>query len=138
MKKIQWWFRIVSGFYLLLAVVNLYAIFVNPQFLKVDIPFPIADAGFRITLDFWLTFVLDLLVIGAFLLWASRNPLKHLNLVWLVIWLEAIRGVADDFYLVARGYSFMFYSGFTLIHIVIIISGFILVRQVSTQCPKIN
>lgn len=133
MKRIQWWFRIVSGFYILLAVVNFYSIFFDPQLLKVDIPFPVADAGFKITLDFWLTFVLDLLVIGAFLLWASRNPLKHLNLVWLVLWLEAIRGIVDDFYLIARGYSSLFYSGFTIIHTIIIITGFVFVRRISTQ-----
>ena len=123
----------VAWFYLLLAAVNLYAIFINPQLLKADIPFPVADAGFKITLDFWLTFVLDLLVIGAFLLGASRNPLKHLNLVWLVLWLEAVRGIADDFYLVARGYSFIFYTSFTVIHAVIIVTGFVSVRQISTE-----
>lgn len=133
MKKLQWWFRIVGIFYLLLTAVNLYAIFINTQFLKLDIPFPVDDTGFRITLDFWLTFVLDLLVIGAFLLWASRNPLKYLNLAWLVLWLEVIRGVADDFYLVARGYSASFYTGFTVIHIIVIVTGFIFIRQASAQ-----
>jgi len=130
MNKLQWWFRTVAWFYLLLAMLNLYAVFINPNLLKVDIPFHVDAAGFRITLDFWLTFVLDLLVMGTFLLWASRNPLKHLNLVWLVLWLEAIRGIADDFYLVARGYSFIFYYGFTIIHLAIIASGYIFVRQV--------
>ena len=133
MKKLQWWFRIVGIFYLLLTAVNLYAIFINTQFLKLDIPFPVDDTGFRITLDFWLTFVLDLLVIGAFLLWASRNPLKYFNLAWLVLWLEVIRGVADDFYLVARGYSASFYTGFTVIHIIVIVTGFIFIRQASAQ-----
>ena len=132
MTKLTWWFRGVGVFYLFLTVVNLYAIFVNTQFLKLDIPFPVDDTGFRVALDFWLTFVLDLLVVGAFMLWASRNPLKHLNLVWLVLWLEVIRGVADDFYLIARGYSAAFYTGFTVVHLVIIVTGFILVRQAST------
>ena len=131
MKKLQWWLRGVGVFYLFLTVVNLYAIFINTQFLKLDIPFPVDDAGFRITLDFWLTFILDLLVIGAFLLWASREPLKHINLVWLVLWLELIRGVADDFYLIARGYDATFYTGFTIVHLIIIVTGFIIARQAS-------
>ena len=131
MEKLKWWFRAVGLFYLFLTVVNLYAIFINRQFLKLDIPFHVDDAGFRITLDFWLTFVLDLLVTGGFMLWASRNPLKHLSLVWLVIWLEAIRGVADDFYLVARGYSAPFYTGFAVIHLVVIITGVIFLKRVS-------
>lgn len=133
MKKLQWWLRGVGIFYLFLTAVNLYAIFINTQFLKLDIPFPVDDAGFRITLDFWLTFILDLLVVGAFLLWASREPLKHINLVWLVIWLELIRGVADDFYLIARGYDAGFYTGFTVVHIIIIATGIIFARQASAQ-----
>lgn len=133
MKQLQWWLRIVGVFYLFLTIVNLYAIFINTQFLKLDIPFPVDDAGFRITLDFWLTFILDLLVVGAFLVWASREPLKHINLVWLVIWLEAIRGVADDFYLIARGYSAAFYTGFTVVHIIIIVTGIFFARQASAQ-----
>ena len=138
MPKLAWWFRIVGVFYLFLTLVNLYAIFVNTQFLKMDIPFPVDDAGFRITLDFWLTFVLDLLVIGVFMLWASRNPLRHLNLVWLVLWLEAIRGVADDFYLIARGYDATFYTGFTIVHLVVIVTGFVLARQAlaETRAPS--
>ena len=136
MTKLAWWFRIVGVFYLFLTVVNLYAIFVNTQFLKMDIPFPVDDAGFRITLDFWLTFVLDLLVVGVFMLWASRNPLRHLNLVWLVLWLEAIRGVADDFYLIARGYDATFYTGFTIVHLIIIVTGFVLARQASAETSE--
>lgn len=129
MIKLKWWLRAVGIFYLFLTVVNLYAIFINKQFLKLDIPFHVDEAGFRITLDFWLTFVLDLLVMGTYMLWASRRPLKHLNLVWLVIWLEAVRGVADDFYLVARGYSAPFYTGFTVVHLVVIITGLVFLKQ---------
>ena len=138
MKKLKWWFRIVGMFYLFLTAVNLYAVFLNNRFLKIDIPFPVDEVAFRITLDFWLTFVLDLLVMGAFMIWASRNPLKHINIAWLILWLEAIRGVADDFYLVARGYSAPFYTGFTIIHLVIIITGYIFIRQASMQLTEVN
>ena len=32
MKKLVWWFRIVGGFYLLLALMNLYFVLLNPNF----------------------------------------------------------------------------------------------------------
>ena len=129
MKKLQWWFRVVGMFYLLLTAVNLYGIFINKQFLQQNIPFPFNHAGFGITLDFWFTFVLDLLVTGAFMLWASRNPLKNLNLVWLIIFLEIVRGIADDLYMIGRGYNAGFYAGFITVHVIIILTGFIFLRQ---------
>jgi hypothetical protein len=129
MKKLKWWFRVVGTFYLLLTTVNLYGIFINKQFLQQNIPFHFNNAGFGITLDFWFTFVLDLMVTGAFMLWASRNPLKNLNLVWLIIFLEMVRGIADDLYLVSRGYNAGFYAGFITVHVLIILTGFIFLRQ---------
>jgi len=129
MKKLKWWFRSVGVFYLLLTVVNLYGIFINKGFLRQNIPFPVGDAGFGVALNFWFTFVLDLLVMGGFMLWASRKPLKHLNLVWLIIFLEIIRGIVDDLYMIGKGYYAGFYAGFITAHVIIIITGFIFLRQ---------
>ncbi|MGA8265531.1 MAG: BphX family protein [Ignavibacteriaceae bacterium] len=133
MKKLQWWFRLVGGFYLILTIINLYGIFINKGFLRQNLPFPVGDVGFGVTLDFWFTFVLDLLVMGGFLLWVSWKPLKNLNFVWLVIWLELIRGIADDLYMIARGYHVSFYIVFITIHIIIIVTGFIFAWQASAQ-----
>jgi len=138
MKKLQWWLRGVGAFYLLLTAVNLYGIFINKGFIRQNLPFPVGDAGFGVTLDFWFTFVLDLLVMGTYMLWASRKPLKHLYLVWLVIWLEIVRGIADDLYMIGRGYNTPFYIVFITVHIVIIVTGYFFVRQVPGHLNEVN
>jgi hypothetical protein len=50
-----------------------------------------------------------MLGIGTFLLWASRNPLKRLSIVWLAVWLEFTHGALDDLYLIVRGYDAVSY-----------------------------
>ena len=70
---------------------------------------------------------------GVFFFWASRAPLKHLSLVWLVIWLEVIRGIADNIYLMAKGYGVASYAAFCVPSLIIIITGIIFARQVSHQ-----
>ncbi len=133
MAKLKWWMRAVGAFYLLLTVMNIYGIFLGGgQMLTMNAPFTVDAAGVRLAGDFWLVFVLDLLVIGAFLLWASRNPLKYIALVWVIIWLELIRGVADDLYLIAQGYQAGGYVGFIVVHIVIIVTGIRFAREASS------
>ncbi|RMH01650.1 MAG: hypothetical protein D6706_01585 [Chloroflexi bacterium] len=134
MNKLVWWFRIVGAFYFLLGV----GFF--PPINEARLPFilpmdaPETSIAYKAVIDWTFTFGLDLLVTGAFLLYASRNPLKHLNLVWLIIWLEAIRGIADDIYHISRGYtSVPFYIGFIVVHFIIIATGFTLVRQAQAQ-----
>lgn len=129
MNRLKWWFIVVGVFYTLLALMNLYAIFINPSFIRDGFPFPIDDNGLRAAMDLWLVFVLDLAVTGPVLIWASREPLKHSGLVWLVVWLEAIRGVVDDLYLISRGYDPAGYVGFIVIHLFIIFSGILFLRQ---------
>jgi len=134
MNKLKWWFRIVGAFYLLLGI----GFF--PPINEARLPFMLPmDAGpdtiaYKALIDWMLTFGLDLLVTGAFLLYASRNPLKHLNLVWLLIWLEAIRGIVDDIYYISRGYaSVPFYIGFIVVHLIIIATGIAVVRQTQAK-----
>ena len=41
MKKLQWWFRIVGVWYLLLGLMNIYMMFLGSQeYLAQNIPFP--------------------------------------------------------------------------------------------------
>ena len=128
MTKLKWWFRIVGAFYLLLTLVNLYGIFINPQFYRDG--FGIAnDLALKTFIDAWMAFVMDMLVIGAFLLWASRNPLKHLSVVWFVVWMEVFHGIVDDMFLIARGYDATFYTVFSVIHLIIIVTGVMFARQ---------
>ncbi len=99
-----------------------------PLLITVDVP--TTSVVYKSLIDWMFTFGLDLLVTGGFLLYASRNPAKYLNLVWLIIWLEAIRGVLDDIYAITRGiYSVPFYFGFIVVHLVIIGTGIAFVRQ---------
>ena len=75
-------------------------------------------------------FGIEIGVIGVALLLASRNPLRYLFLVWIVLALELLRGIAHDMYIVARGYAPVgFYVGFAIVHIVIIATGFAFARQ---------
>ena len=75
-------------------------------------------------------FGLDLLVIGVFLLYASRAPLRHLNLVWLIVALELVRGILDDVYMIAQGYEAPIYVAFIVLHLVIIVTGIAFIRQI--------
>lgn len=47
----------------------------------------------------------------------------------LVIALEVVRGVLDDLYLIARGHDAVFYGGFAMVHLAIIITGVVFARR---------
>lgn len=64
-----------------------------------------------------------------YLLRASRDPLKHVSIVWQVVALEAVRGVLDDIYMIARGYAAPVYAGFIVLHLIIIATGIACVRR---------
>lgn len=132
MSKLKWWFRIVGGFYLLLALANLYGVFINPQMYSSRFGFTdkIATQAF---VDGWAAFVMDMLVIGAFALWASRDPLKHVSAAWFIIWMEVFHGIADDLYLIARGYDLVGYIVFIVIHIIIIVTGAMFAREAAAK-----
>ena len=86
--------------------------------------------GYKSPIDWTFIFGIDLLVLGAVLIYAARNPLKNTMLVWLVIWLEAIRGILADIYDIWRGYVFvLFYLGFIVVYGIIIVTGIIFLRQ---------
>ena len=124
MNKLKWWFRIVGAVYVLLGVGFFPPI--NEARLPFMLPLDVAETtiAYKAIVDWTFFFGLDMLVIGAFLLYASRDPLKHLNLVWLIVWLEAIRGVLADIYYIARGYaSTPVYVGFIVFHLIIIATG---------------
>ncbi|MCC6187694.1 MAG: BphX family protein [Anaerolineales bacterium] len=131
MKKLTWWFRIVGGFYLLLAVMNLYVVLLNPSAMTgmMTMPFAVTPDTTMAFVDGWSPFAFELLGIGTFMLWASRNPRRYLSAVWLLIWLELVHGVLDDIYLIARGYDAAGYIGFIVVHLIIIVTGAVFARQ---------
>ncbi len=75
MKKLTWWFRIVGVIYILLGIGFIPAL--NAARLPLMIPgfdAPIGGAAYRGILDFTFMFGLEMMVIGGFLLYASRAP----------------------------------------------------------------
>jgi hypothetical protein len=130
MKGLKTWLLMVGGFYILLGIGFFPPI--NEARLPFMLPIDVLPetVAYKAVIDWTFTFGLDLLVIGGYLVYASREPLKHINLVWLVIWLEAIRGVANDIYYIFRGYaSVPFYIGFIVVHVIIIATGLRVARQ---------
>lgn len=125
MKKLQWWMRIVGGFYLLLTLMNLYGLFVNPQFFQSNLPAPINtdELAVHSFTDAWMVFVFELGSIGAVLLWFSKNPLENKGLIWLVILAEIFRGVVCDAIWISRGYDSGRYIPFIIVHLLIIGTG---------------
>lgn len=132
MIKLKWWFRIVGGFYLLLTLMNLYGLFLgNGQMYADMLPAPMnADplAG-QAFADAWLVFVFELGVLGAMSLVASRDPSKNRIMAWVIIWAEVFRGILADVIWITRGYDAGSYSAFIAIHLVIILTGIVFLRQ---------
>ena len=133
MKKLTWWFRIVGGFYLLLAIMNMYGTFVNQAFFAQILPFPASDQVVKAFVIGWSPFAFEIVGLGTFMLWASRNAGKYLGAVWLIVWLELLHGVVDDVYLIANGFSAAEYIPFIVIHVIIIVTGIWAVRQAQAQ-----
>lgn len=140
MNKLKWWFRIVGGFYLLLALMNMYFVLFNPGSIgdMVVFPFPTTNDTSMAFVDGWSPFAFEILGIATFMLWASFNPRRYLGMVWLLVWLEFLHGVLDDIYLIARGYDTVGYLVFIVIHLIIIITGVLFVRQAEAQAPRLT
>ena len=110
--------------------------FINAARLGVMLPgfdAPVGGVAYRGLLDWSFIFGLDLLVIGAFLLFSSRNPLHYIPLVWLIMAFEIVRGIFGDVYFIARGYSAPIYIGFIILHLVIIVTGVVFTRRVQAE-----
>ena len=130
MTKLKWWMRIVGAFYLLDFV------------MKTFILAPISSVGpkgaldkaasgdpmARFLVDTWVGFGLEAGAIGAALLIASRRPDLSRTLVWAVIGVELVRGIAYDIYMIARGYEPMSFIIWIAIHTTIIVSAVICLR----------
>ena len=133
MNKLKWWFRIVGGFYLFLAALNMYGTFVDSAFFAQVLPYPADENVVKAFVDGWSPFAFEILGIATFMLWASRDPLKYLGAVWLLVWLELLHGVFDDIFLIARGYNAAEYIAFIVVHFIIISTGIVFVRQAAAQ-----
>lgn len=134
MNSLRWWFRAVGVLYVLLGVGFLPIL--NAVRLPTMLPgldAPEGGVAYRALLDFTFMFGLDLLVIGVFLLYAARDPLKHIPVVWLIVALETVRGILDDIYMITQGYEAPFYIGFIVLHVIIIATGILAVRKAKDE-----
>jgi hypothetical protein len=131
MQKLTWWFRIVGAFYLLLALMNVYFVLFNPTAITAmgRMPFLVTPDSAQAFADGWSPFAFEILGIGTFMLWASRDPARYVGAAWLLIWLELLHGVVDDVYLIARGYDAAGYLAFIGVHLVIMLTGLVSARQ---------
>ncbi len=134
MKKLQWWFRVVGVWYLLLGLMNIYMMFLgSTQMLVENLPFPADEWAIRAFVDGWSPFLFEMFGIATFALWASRQPQKHVSAALLMVWLEFTHGVLDDIYLIARGYDAAGYITFIVIHLIIIVTGLLFSRQTEAK-----
>lgn len=77
MNKLKWWFRTVGVFYLLLTLMNIYAIFLGSgRMFTNTLPAPMNtdSLAVRAFTDAWMVFAFELGVLGAMALFASRSP----------------------------------------------------------------
>ena len=131
MNGLRWWMRIVGGVNLLLGLG--FIPFVNAQ--RLGLIFPPLEAGpdtivYRALIDWMFLFGLDLTVVGAALLYWSRDPARARPLVGLAIALELVHGTGFDLYYATRGYvSVPFYLGFAAVHLIAVVSGVVLLRR---------
>lgn len=116
--------RIVGSFYVALGLFN------TPLVIAARFPSQYPDLGVTVDsmpaqalVDVWFMFGLEVAVIGVALLIAARNPARHLALVWTVLALEVVRGIADDLYLLARGYEVAPYVTWIVVHTAIVAAG---------------
>ena len=129
MKRLVWWFRVTGVIYVGLGVSWLP--FANAPKLEQVIPGfdgPAGGTAYNGFLDWMVVFGLEMIVVGVFLFVSSRKPLKNLPLVWLIIALSAVRGIADDLYMIAQGYPLASNLAFIALHSAIIITGVLFSR----------
>ena len=126
MTRLQWWMRIVGTLYLFVAGASL-PFGTGPGSALPGIPF---DQQYPQRLED-LQFLNGLIygVLGAALLFASREPRRNLILVWTVILLEIVRGLLGDAYLLGRGAPGYSYLILLLIHLVIMATGIEFARK---------
>lgn len=135
MKRLKWWMLIVGAFYIVLGFINtppLMTLRFNMQYPTIDLP--VADSAVQALIDMWFVFGVEMLVVGVLLMVASRNPLQNKILVITVIVLELVRGILMDAYWLTRGiYTSAPYLIWIIIHLVILLSGFVLLRRAQRE-----
>lgn len=138
MTTLRRWMVITGGFYVLVGLFN------TPFVIEARLPYQFPDLGVevdsvaaRVLIDTWFMFGLEMLVVGAALIWFSRTASQHSGLAWTVIVLELVRGIVDDLYWIARGHDPIFYLGWITIHLVIVVTGLVALRRARRDAPAV-
>jgi hypothetical protein len=133
-----WWLRIVGFVYVLngimMAVVRAPITAAGP-----DGALARAAAGdptARFLVDTWVGFGADVAAVGVGLLAASRSPATARALVWTIIAIELMRGLAYDVYMLARGYPPAVYLPWIAIHVVIIATGLMVLNASGSRVRR--
>jgi hypothetical protein len=126
MKSVQWWMRVVGVLYLFMAGATLPFGSGVPRALP-GIPFNQQYAQ-RME-DYQFLGGLAFAAIGASLLLASRDPRQNIIIVWTVVFLEILRGLLGDAYLLGRGAPTYSYGVLVLLHLAIMASGIEVARR---------
>jgi hypothetical protein len=135
MNKLKWCFRIVGGFYFLLGIVwsPLVGTNVLVRQMYPNYDAPAGGVADKLLYNIGGMLGFEWIVMGAYMMYASREPSKHFSIVWLVIGYEILRGIIDDLFLIAQGYPIASYAGWIVIHLIIIVTGILFVRQAQAQ-----
>jgi hypothetical protein len=144
MRKLTWWMRLVGAFQLLQAFGNFYALYLmytGPEsmasFMRPGLQ-GISDAALVSQYaDVWLIFMLDLVVLGAALLFAARDPSRHLILAYTVIGFELIHGLIGDVIWIVLGYPAARIGVGIAIHLVVALSGLIFARGFDVESEQL-
>ena len=126
MNLLQWWMRVVGVLYLFVAGANL-PFGTGPGPAMPGIAFE--DQYAQRMEDFQFLGGLVFGVIGAALLYGSRDPKQNMILVWTVILIEIVRGLLGDAYLLGRGAPSYTYGSLLLFHLAIMASGIEFARR---------
>lgn len=131
MRRLQWWMRVAGALYLLQAVIA--AIVLLPiRVLGPAGTLARAAAGeptAKLLVDTWVLFGLEVAVVGAALLLASRVPAQASVLVATVLGLELVRGIGHDIYMMVRDYDATPFVVWIVIHTVLIVTGLVFLRR---------
>ena len=138
LTKLTWWMRIVGTFYLLLFIAS--AIIKIPiSVLGPEGTLALSAAGDDLAMfvvDTWVILGLAIASVGVGLLIASHAPRQAKALVWTVIGFELIWGLGSDMYQLARGYELQGIGIGIIIHIIIISTGFLAIRNAFRELVK--
>lgn len=137
MNPLRRWMQVVGAFYVLMALFN------TPPVIEArfgmqypDLGVAVESAAVQALVDTWFMFGLEAGVIGVALLYCSRHPYQHRSLVWTVLALEMVRGIADDLYLIARGYDPIIYLAWIAVHGVIVTTGVVAIRRARANASR--